>query len=100
MSVWALRRGRRCKPGFPTQVERSTCDFVVDFERNTTAPLEPNFRTLEGFTAVHCEQFLDAQESHPLGRAFYWPNVPILRHKFPRVFRPYCLYQQTGRGNA
>ncbi|KAJ8683636.1 hypothetical protein QAD02_019428 [Eretmocerus hayati] len=50
------------------------CHFIMDLDLGKQTVLEPNYsRLTKNFTIVKSSKFLDASNSHPLFRAFYFP---------------------------
>jgi alpha-1,2-mannosyltransferase len=73
------------------------CTFLVDSRMPSATPttLEPDYMS----DSVHwerlkCGSFLDASQTHVLGRLLYIPDLPFIPQRFRRKWGDYCLLRR------
>lgn len=72
-------------------VKEQDCDYLVDvdFPLHPDNPLEPRYmEDTKNWQVMHCEPFLDAENSHRLSRAFWVPGSPGL------AWGDYCILKR------
>jgi alpha-1,2-mannosyltransferase len=78
-------------------VDIDHCTFLVDSQLPSTSPttLEPNYISdNENWDKLKCTSFLDASQTHLLGRLLYIPDMPFIPERFQRKWGEYCLLQR------
>lgn len=75
------------------------CDFLVDTQYplhdGPLPPLEPDYvADAETWEVVRCEQFLDAARTHPVARAVWVPDLPVVPERFRRKWGRHCLLKR------
>ncbi|CAO2654437.1 Nn.00g111700.m01.CDS01 [Neocucurbitaria sp. VM-36] len=86
-------------PGKYVDVEH--CDFLVDSRLPGTAPtaLEPDYISdTEHWKTLKCVPFLDASQTHLIGRLLWIPDLPFIPASFRRKWGDYCLLQRKASG--
>ncbi|KAF1939583.1 hypothetical protein EJ02DRAFT_504697 [Clathrospora elynae] len=82
-------------PGKYIDVEH--CDFLVDSSLPGTSPteLEPDYISdTERWKTLKCLPFLDASQTHLLGRLLWVPDLPFVPAQLRRKWGNYCLLQR------
>lgn len=82
-------------------VDLRECSFLIDtqYPENTAKglalpPNEPDYIADEAnWGVVKCVQFLDAANTHFLGRVLWVPDLPIVPERFRRRWGRHCLLQ-------
>lgn len=79
--------------------ELRLCPFLVDTQYpERTDPLPPNepdfIADTENWSVVKCEPFLDAGNTHLLGRALWLPNLSFIPDKYKRKWGQHCLLER------
>jgi alpha-1,2-mannosyltransferase len=79
--------------------EIRACDFLVDTQYPArTDPLPPNepdyISEDKNWEIAHCEEFLDAANTHVLARALWVPAVSAIPAKYQRKWGKHCLLQR------
>ncbi|KAH9869196.1 hypothetical protein IAQ61_006401 [Plenodomus lingam] len=83
-------------PGKYIEIEH--CDFLVDSKLPGSSPteLEPDYISQdEHWEKLKCVPFLDASQTHILGRLLWIPELPFIPAKFRRQWGQYCLLRRT-----
>ncbi|CAI6090089.1 unnamed protein product [Clonostachys chloroleuca] len=80
-------------------VEERMCTFMVDTQYPLrTDPLPPNepdyIANEEDWEIVRCEAFLDAANTHILGRTLWVPELSTIPDKFRRKWGRHCLLKR------
>jgi alpha-1,2-mannosyltransferase len=73
------------------------CTFLVDSRLPSATPtaLEPDYISDSSrWLKLKCMPFLDASQTHILGRLIYVPDLPFIPEKFRRKWGEYCLLQR------
>jgi alpha-1,2-mannosyltransferase len=73
------------------------CTFLVDSRLPSASPtaLEPSYISdSTHWEKLKCESFLDASQTHLVGRLLYIPDLPFVPGKFRRKWGDYCLLQR------
>jgi alpha-1,2-mannosyltransferase len=73
------------------------CTFLVDSKLSSASPtaLEPDYISdTENWEKLKCTSFLDASQTHLLGRLLYIPDLPFVPGKLQRKWGEYCLLQR------
>lgn len=98
--AWIVPSGmndeNREDPGKYTAIE--DCDFLVDSRLAGSSPtaLEPDYiSATDEWATLKCVPFLDASQTHVLGRLFWIPEFHFFPSKFRRQWGQYCLVQRT-----
>uniref|UniRef100_A0A915KWU3 Mannosyltransferase n=1 Tax=Romanomermis culicivorax TaxID=13658 RepID=A0A915KWU3_ROMCU len=80
---------------FDRYIDVQSCDFVVDLDNNEDSLEEPNFsRQKDRFHILSSKDFLLAEKSNVLSRAFYIPYYSAKRNVYGKL--PACSsYRQT-----
>ncbi|KAH9864615.1 hypothetical protein J1614_010550 [Plenodomus biglobosus] len=84
-------------PGKYIEVEH--CDFLVDSKLPGASPteLEPDFISARNqWEQLKCVPFLDASQTHILGRLLWIPDLPFIPAKIRRQWGEYCLLRRVG----
>lgn len=72
------------------------CTFLVDSHLSSATPttLEPDYVFDNSrWKKLKCVSFLDASQTHILGRLLYIPDLPFVPEQFRRKWGEYCLLQ-------
>ncbi|TVY86721.1 Alpha-1,2-mannosyltransferase [Lachnellula willkommii] len=75
-------------------VDLHTCNFLVDtyYPGSSASEYEPHYiLDEENWEHVSCQPFLDASQTHVLGRTIWLPNLPFVPKKFRRQWGQHCL---------
>ena len=80
-------------------VDLGTCSFLVDTQypgrTDPLPPNEPDYVADEGkWDVIRCEPFLDAANTHLLGRALWLPDLEIVPDRLRRKWGRHCLLQR------
>ncbi|KAI6713236.1 hypothetical protein JHW43_004216 [Diplocarpon mali] len=78
-------------------VDIRACDFLVDtyYPGSNASKFEPHYiKDEEHWDLVQCEQFLDASQTHLLGRIVWIPDLPFVPDKFRRKWGAHCLLKK------
>jgi alpha-1,2-mannosyltransferase len=81
------------------QIDLQHCDFLVDSRLPGTPPtkLEPDYVSdTEHWKTLKCAPFLDASQTHFLGRLLWIPDLPFIPDVLRRKWGEYCLLQRKG----
>ncbi|KAH7080650.1 Alg9-like mannosyltransferase family-domain-containing protein [Paraphoma chrysanthemicola] len=73
------------------------CKFLIDsrLPSATTTVLEPDYLSdTEQWEKLKCVPFLDASQTHLLGRLLYVPGLPFVPERFRRKWGDYCLLRR------
>jgi hypothetical protein len=82
-------------PGKYTEIEH--CNFLVDsrLPGSPTTALEPDYiADQQHWETLKCIKFLDASQTHILGRLIWIPDLPFVPERFRRKWGDYCLLRQ------
>jgi alpha-1,2-mannosyltransferase len=74
------------------------CTFLVDSRLPSATPtdLEPDYISdTENWEELMCTKFLDASQTHLLGRLLWVPNLPFIPERFRRKWGDYCLLRRV-----
>jgi alpha-1,2-mannosyltransferase len=80
------------------------CTFFVDSRLPSASPtaLEPDYISDSAhWEKMKCVSFLDASQTHLLGRLLFVPDLPFIPEKFRRRWGDYCLLRRrasSGKG--
>lgn len=85
-------------------IDLRSCSFMVDTQYpERTDPLPPSepeyISDTETWDTLKCEPFLDAGQTHVLGRVLWLPDLPIIPERFRRKWGRHCLLQRK-KGTA
>ncbi|KAL4970582.1 Alg9-like mannosyltransferase family-domain-containing protein [Aspergillus stella-maris] len=74
----------------------SQCSFLVDsyFPGREPTALEPDYIHDEQWEKLSCASFLDASQTHLLGRLIWIPDLPFIPDRFRRKWGQYCLLRR------
>tara|TARA_R110002003_G_scaffold63_4_gene5809 strand:+ start:20448 stop:22196 length:1749 start_codon:yes stop_codon:yes gene_type:complete len=73
------------------------CTFLVDSRMPSATPttLEPDYMSDSvHWERLRCGSFLDASQTHVLGRLLYIPDLPFIPQRFRRKWGDYCLLRR------
>jgi alpha-1,2-mannosyltransferase len=73
------------------------CTYLVDSNLPSASPtaLEPDYiLDSTNWQKLKCTSFLDASQTHLLGRLLFIPDLPFVPEKFRRKWGEYCLLQR------
>ena len=83
------------------QINVEHCDFLVDSRLPGTPPttLEPDYISdTEHWETLKCVPFLDASQTHIIGRLLWIPDLPFIPASFRRKWGDYCLLRRKASG--
>ena len=77
------------------------CTFIVDSRLPSASltALEPDYTSDSShWEKLKCVSFLDASQTHLLGRLLYIPDLPFVPEQFRRKWGEYCLLRRISSG--
>jgi alpha-1,2-mannosyltransferase len=81
-------------PGKLTDIAH--CKFIVDSQSRESNALEPDYISdTDKWEKLSCASFLDASDTHIIGRLLWVPDWPFVPHKYRRKWKQYCLLRRT-----
>lgn len=79
-------------------VDVEHCHFLVDSRLPGSSPtaLEPDrISDTENWEILKCVPFLDASQTHIIGRLFWIPDLPLIPKRLRRTWGEYCLLRRN-----